>query len=227
MKVKYSQLIVDEVIRSRKKGISYGTLSKKFNIAKSTLHYWLSKIEYPKENILISRKNWIKKIQPMGALANHNKRVQRLDVLDKLTKNEVSNNTHLKEVKKALLAIMYWAEGAKGRGDIISFANTDPQMIKLFITLLRESYILDENKFRVRIHLHYYHNELKVKEFWSNLLKVPITQFGKIYRKKRGTNKIFRKNKVGICFVRYNSMTLKEEIMYYARNVANELLSGK
>lgn len=226
MKKIWSQSTKEEVIKSRKEGLSYGSLSKKFNIAKSTLHYWLSEVYFPKDTILKSKENWIKNIQPLGALANHQKRLNKLKIIEEKTKIEVKENINIKEAKKAILATMYWAEGGKGRGDIITFANTDPQMTKLFITLLRECYELDESKFRVRVHLHHYHNEIKVKKFWSDLLNVPLSQFGKIYRKKRSINKIYRKNEAGICFVRYNSMALKEEIMYYARNMANQLLDG-
>ena len=157
-------------------------------------------------------------------MANHQKRINKLKTIEDRTTLEIRKNPNLKNDKKALLAMLYWAEGAKGRNDIVNFANTDPQLTELFIFLLRESYQLDESKFRVRIHLHYYHNEARVKKFWSELLNIPISQFGKTYWKKRGTNKIYRKNEAGICFVRYNSMALKEEIMSYARNVANYFL---
>lgn len=205
--------------------MSYGSLSSQFNIAKSTLHYWLSGVEYPKNKIVQSRKEWVKNIQPLGAKANHQKRLDKLKIIEERAIKEIKENNHIKETQKALLSILYWAEGAKGRKDIVSFANTDPKLTRLFITLLRNCFNLDESKFRVRIHLHYYHNENKVKKFWSDLLDVPVAQFGKTYWKKRGTNKIYRKNEAGICFVRYNSMALKEEIMFYARNMADSLIN--
>jgi hypothetical protein len=205
--------------------MSYGSLSSQFNVAKSTLHYWLSSVEYPKNKIIQSRKEWVKNIQPLGAKANHQKRLDKLKIIEERAIKEIKENNHIKEAQKALLSILYWAEGAKGRKDIVSFANTDPKLTILFITLLRNCFNLDESKFRVRIHLHYYHNENKVKKFWSDLLDVPVAQFGKTYWKKRGTNKIYRKNEAGICFVRYNSMALKEEIMFYARNMADSLIN--
>lgn len=166
-----------------------------------------------------------KNIQPMGALANHQKRLNKLKIINDRTKQEIYENNHIKENNKALLSMLYWAEGSKGRKDIVTFANTDPQLTKLFIYLLRNSFVLDESKLRVRVHLHYYHNENKVKKFWSKLLRIPISQFGKTYWKKRGENKIYRKNMAGICFVRYNSLALKEEIMFYARNLGDFLLN--
>jgi len=225
MKKFWSDTLKEEVTKLRKEGVSYGFLSNKYKIAKSTLHYWLVNTEYPRDKVNQTKKDLLKKIQPMGAYANHQKRLEKLKMIEERTIKEIKYNKHINEAKKAMLAMLYWAEGGKGRGDIVTFANTDPLMAKLFITLLRESYILDENKFRIRVHLHHYHNEAKVKKFWSDLLKVPLSQFGKIYRKKRGENKIYRKNEAGICFVRYNSMALKEEIMFYARNLAIKIIN--
>ena len=135
MKKNWSESVKKEVFKLRKEGISYGVLSDKFHIAKSTLHYWLSSIEYTKENVFRSRENWIKSIQPMGAMANHKKRIDRLKSIEARTISEINENSHIIKSKKALLAMLYWAEGSKGRGDIVTFANTDPELINLFITL--------------------------------------------------------------------------------------------
>jgi len=219
MKKCWPESLKNEVKKFRLNGLSFGDLSKKFGVAKSTLHYWLLSVDGSKA-AYISREKWIKQIQPMGALANKNRRIEKLKQINDKAYLEIQENDHIKKSKKALLAILYWAEGSKGRGDVMTFANTDPQLSKLFIHLLRSSFSLDESKFRVRLHLHYYHNEKKVRNYWSKLLNISESQFGKIYRKTRGINKIYRKNSFGICFIRYNSLAVKEEIMSYARELA-------
>ena len=88
--------------------------------------------------------------------------------------------------------------------------------MSLFITLLRECYKIDESKFRVRLHLHFYHREKDVKIFWSQLLKIPESQFTKTYRKYRSQEKTFRRNFGGICFLKYNSDDLRERIVQFA-----------
>ena len=122
-----------------------------------------------------------------------------------------------------MLALLYWAEGSKGRS-IVCFANTDPKLIKLFVTLLRSSFELDESKFRVRVHIHHYHDEEKVKKYWSDLTNIPLSLFNKTYHKQRSKEKTFRTNIGGICFIKYNSVYLQERIMQYAYKVADKLL---
>ncbi len=111
--------------------------------------------------------------------------------------------------------MLYWAEGTKVRGTL-QFANTDPRLILLFVSLLRLCYKLDESKFRIRLHLHYYHKAREVKNFWSKLLNISTTQFEKTYRKSRSKEKTFRRNFGGICFIKYHSVYLKEKIIQYA-----------
>ncbi|MCS6956266.1 MAG: hypothetical protein NZM02_00230 [Patescibacteria group bacterium] len=123
------------------------------------------------------------------------------------------------------MSILYLAEGNKVKG-VLQFANTDPKMILLFITLLRSCYQLDESKFRIRLHLHYYHQARRTKQFWSELLKIPTNQFLKTYWKSRGKEKTFRKNFGGICFVKYNSVYLKEKIVQYGY-ILTEKITGK
>lgn len=215
--------IKNEVRRLRRDGKTYSELTRLFKVPKSTLHYWLKDIGRPVEIVERSRENWLNVVQKLGALANKNKRVERLIVLEKEVGKSVLEVDTTILSKKTILAMLYWAEGAKGRNDVVNFANTDPQMILLFTSILRECFQLDESKFRVRLHLHYYHKESVVKHFWSGLLGIPEAQFTKTYRKKRGSNKTYRRNKFGICFLKYNSLSLKEELLFWAHLLANRL----
>ncbi len=210
----------------RREGKTYGELVGLFRVPKSTLHYWLKGISRPSEIVKKSKENWLKDVQKLGALANRNKRLARLKALEAEVKRDVLAADLSLPSKKTILAMLYWAEGAKGRNEVVNFANTDPQMLSLFASLLRDCFPLDESKFRVRLHLHYYHKESDVKQYWSQLLNVPVAQFTKTYRKKRGMNKTYRRNKYGICFLKYNSMALKEELMFWAHRLADRVVIG-
>ena len=109
-----------------------------------------------------------------------------------------------------MLAMLYWAEGTKGVHSCVVFANTDPKLIVLFITLFRECYPVVESKFRGRMNLHDYHNEITVRDYWSKLLKIDTEKFNKTYWKKRSENKRFRENRWGIFFLTYISVEAKD-----------------
>lgn len=225
MNTKWDRNVKEKAKLLRKQGYSYGQLTKELKVAKSTLHEWIRGVKRPAKFSKLDRIRWIKEIQPMGAQGNKRKREKIVNRIISETKIEVSKLRINQEIRKAVLSMLYWAEGTKVRG-ALQFANTDPRLILLFVSLLRRCYELDESKFRVRLHLHYYHKVKKLKIFWSRLLNIPTTQFEKTYRKSRSKEKTFRRNFGGICFVKYYNVYLKEKIVQYAYALG-EKMAGK
>ena len=225
MNIKWSETIKDQAKQLRKQGYSYGQLIKELRVPKSTLHQWIRRVKRPAKFSKLDRIRWIREIQPLGAQGNHKRRENNIQRIISETKNEIVGLQINREIKKAVLSTLYWAEGTKVRGGLC-FANTDPKLVLLFVNLLRTCYKLDESKLRVRLHLHYYHRVKKIKTFWSKLLNIPTSQFEKIYRKSRSKEKTFRKNFGGICFVKYHSVNLKEEIVQYGY-AFGEKITGK
>ncbi len=221
--MKWNKDIKEKAKLLRKQGYSYGRLTRELHVAKSTLHQWIRGIKRPAKFSKLDRIRWIKEIQPLGAQGSKRRRDEKVAQIINDVKSEIAQLTIDQEIKKSILSMLYWAEGNKVRG-VLQFANTDPRLILLFVSLLRQCYTLDETKFRIRLHLHYYHKVKKIKLFWSNLLNIPITQFGKIYRKSRSKEKTFRRNFGGICFVKYNSVYLKEKIVQYAYALGEKMV---
>lgn len=207
----------------RKKGFTYSELVKELGASRSTIHWWLRDMKRSSVADFRSREKWMKEIQPLGAMANKRKREERLKELTNKMKREVECLKIDKEVGKIILSMLYWAEGSKGR-DVLNMVNTDPKLLSLFITLLRKCYVLDESKFRLRLHLHHYHNEEELKNFWSELLGISKDNFHKSYRKPRNPDRNFRRNFGGICTLRYNSVYLKDEVLFYALAVSDKVL---
>jgi transposase-like protein len=199
----------------RKSGAFFGEITKELGVPKSTLHYWVREIRRPAHLSKEARIKWLKTIQPLGAQANRKKRVKEIEEIIKKVKKEVGTYD-LSDVKtlRMVLSMLYWAEGTKlPKSAQIEFANTDPKMALLFITLLRKCYPIDEEKLKARLHLHHYHNIKKAEKFWSDLLDVPLEQFYKVYIKPRSKTKKFRRNFMGICFIRYGNTDLKHKIL--------------
>lgn len=205
----------------RNKGKTYTEISNELGIAKSTLISWISDI-IP-ASTYFDRKAHLNRIQKMAVKKIISNRIERQAVLERQVHREVNefflNSTFQ---SKCLASMLYWAEGSKGRGTMI-FANTDPILAKFFITLLRKGFSLNEEKFRIRLHLHHYHDIEKSKKFWADLLNVPLSQFGKIYIKERNRTKKFRENFAGICFIRYHSEPLRIELLALGKAIAKDM----
>jgi len=226
IKKRWSTEIKEKARKLRNEGYSFGRLTKEMGISRSTLHSWVGDIKRSKKWIRSDRIRWMKEIQPLTVLANKKKKQERIKKLEFQVNKEMGKVKFSKTQLRVILSMLYWAEGAK-TDRAVTFANTDPKLCLLFITLLRKGFLIDEEKLRVRLYLHYYHNQKNSKKFWSKLLSIPISQFQRTYIKPRSKVKRFRKNFGGICFIRYYSAALKDEIMQLAFATSDKIVGDK
>lgn len=121
------------------------------------------------------------------------------------------------EKLKVAGAMLYWAEGyksIKSRG--VDFANSDPEMVLMFVNFLRSMYELDEKRFRVLLYCYSNQNILNIIKFWSKLTGISKRQFTKPYvrndYKENG-----RVMKYGMIHVRYGDKKLLVDLMRLIR----------
>ncbi len=211
---RYDPMVKEQVFALRSAGKSYAEIQKEFSIPKSTLSVWMGE----KYAGIFDRKAQLAHLKRVRVIAAHAIQMARIerDSISIEQGRATARNIPLTDtgVLKALLAMLYWAEGSKFEGvSGVRFVNTDPHLILLYITLLRKCFPVDEGRLRIRLHLHYYHNKKKSVAYWSSLIGVPESQFGKLYIKKRSPTKKFRKNFMGICFIYYPGNGMRKEIL--------------
>lgn len=202
-------------------GKTYAEIREKFPIPKSTLSVWFK--NSGKKPDRTRQLEHLKRIRPIAMATIHRHKEERVALAAEIAGKELGRfPLKNKSVQKALLAMLYWAEGAKSETTGLRFVNTDPLLAKLYISLLRSAYLLDESRIRIRLHLHYYHQHREAITFWSKLLGVPDSQFGKIYVKKRSVLKRFRKNFRGICFINYFDGAVRRELLSLGQQIARK-----
>jgi hypothetical protein len=121
---------------------------------------------------------------------------------------KIRENLSVNEEKLRIAGIMlYWGEGTKAGGSV-AFSNSDPEMIKIFLEFLRNICVISEDRLRILLHIYSDHDENKLKIFWSNVTKIPESQFSKtwIHEKKGGTYK--KVSKYGTIQLRYSDKRL-------------------
>lgn len=134
-----------------------------------------------------------------------------------------------KEKRLRIAGIMlYWAEGAKPqkkyRNCTVDLANSDSEMIKLFLKFLR--IICGVNEKRLRILLYCYTNQdpEKLKKYWSNITKIPLNQFTKPYIRKDFLSEKSDKMKHGLIHIRYNDKKLLLQIQSWIEDYLKKTL---
>lgn len=212
--IRHDQGIKEKAFVLKNKGYSYSEIGKRLNLAKSTLSVWFNK-EFGKT---FDKNAQLKHLSRARILATKSIKEKSRKADDERADRTISEIKHLpfddKALCKALIAMLYWAEGSKHEGAAgLKIVNTDPKLLHYFLINLRKSFDIDEEKFRVGLQIHYYHKSKEVKKFWSKLLCIPEEKFWKIIVKKRSVTKKFRKNFMGICSLYYGDGKIRKEIL--------------
>ena len=120
--------------------------------------------------------------------------------------------------------MLYWSEGAKtGSGSAIDFANSDPQMIKVFMKFLREIFGVQEKRIRVLLYCYADQNINELINFWSKVAGVSRRQFTKPYVRK-DFRKEGRKMLYGLVHVRYSDKKLLSVILDLIEDHKNAII---
>ncbi len=116
--------------------------------------------------------------------------------------------------------MLYWAEGTL-RGNTVDFANSNPQMIKIFLKFLREICGINDGRLRVYLYAYSYHNLKELKAYWHNVTEVPLSQFTKPYVREGNPNLSNRKLPYGLIHIRYNDKRLLATIKFWIDEYLN------
>ncbi len=103
--------------------------------------------------------------------------------------------------------MLYWAEGTQ-KGGTVDFANSNPQMVNIFLKFLREICGVDERRLRVYLYAYEYQDIEKLKDFWCKVTDIHVNQFTKPYVRRGNLNLSKRKMLYGLAHIRYNDTKL-------------------
>ena len=118
------------------------------------------------------------------------------------------------EQLKNIGVTLYWGEGYKAESASgVDFANSDIEMIKVFMRFLREICGIRED--RLRIYLYCYSNQkpLDLIKFWSRITKVSPRQFSRPYIRTDFVESKKAKMPHGMIHVRYGDKKLLRQIL--------------
>ncbi len=125
--------------------------------------------------------------------------------------------------------LLWWAEGTKSRKDKrwknavtypVEITNTDPKIIKLFLTFLRKDLKVNPAKIKIQLQIHANDDVKKTLHFWSTQTQIPLKQFQKTIIRPRG-QKIGKTQ--GTCKVRFNDKRYHLQLQEELDNLLKEL----
>lgn len=175
----------------RLSGLSYTQISLELKVPKSTLSYRLRDL-----SLTLEAKNKIRNTYSDGykkGLLNRSvlqtklalQRARDTRSLAQLDVDEINLST-LKFIGVAL----YWGEGYKKLAKVkgkertshaVSLTNSDPKLIKMFVTFLIRVCEVNPEKIKFGLRLFEHQDSVEILNFWIKELGLSATNFGKVY----------------------------------------------
>ena len=181
----------------RRTGHSIPEISTETSLPKSSVFRYIQGVNIDNEYLTrLSDRRRASTIRKNRLVAESGR--QASEMIASLSKNELS----------LITASLYWAEGAKKD---FSFANTDPEMVRLFINSLRSNFNVQDEEIAISIRLYEDLNQENAINFWSNIVGFSLA--GKVHinllkGKKQG------KLPYGMCRVRVRKASKLHKLMF-------------
>ncbi len=211
-----------QAIRLRRRGNSYPMIERKLGTPRATLNSWFAGLKLSataKQSLLKRKKKNLIIIRKKALAVLRQSRLIQEDLLSNKIKEELNSADLSPLVKEFFLCGLYLGEGFK-RKSTIGFGNSNPKILAAFVTLVREIYLAEEQRFSCYLHLRYDQNENKERIFWSKQLRIPATRFRKTQFDKRTIGKKTWKSYHGVCVVYCNDARIEKRLTM----LQNELL---
>lgn len=223
----YPKKIKQRARNLRSRGWSLGEIKQKTGIPKNTLSGWVKGIKLTKSQIRRIKEKEIA-CAAMGRVLAAKLQKEKIEKWKEGIKRKVKYFGKLpfknKKMVRLICGVMYMCEGRKyPASKQFSFGNSDPNVIRTFLTLLRKGFQIQEDKLRCQICYRWDQDFNKLRAFWSNVTNIPKNQFYKSSPDRRTKGKPTQKlNYKGVCVIIYCSTNLQMEL----QSIGEALMNG-
>jgi len=203
----------------RRRGVSIGVIANKLKVSKSTASKWCQNIALTQFqiNALYTKSNEAGvRALLLAAEKQRTKRVKDTEYFNRMGIRDVGRLT-----KRDLFILglgLYWGEGYKNGSEETAFTNSDPYMVRLFISWMGRIYMIDKSQLIFRISINQIHKKRidAISQYWTRFLGVSKDQFTKPSFIKSPVKKLYKNNDqyYGILRVKVrNGVNLRRRIL--------------
>jgi hypothetical protein len=217
--VKYPESVVSQAQALRRSGFTYQEIADQLGqrLPKATVATWCRGIELGAAAAKERRLRLQPKLAKAREAAQAIKRKRRLK-RERQAKARLQPLVALLDdvrVAKIVLAMLYAAEGGKTHNRAcVTFGNSDPRMIKLFLRLFGQCYELDPSRFRCTVMGRADMDYSRLNDYWQKVTRIPNSQFYAPRIDPRTVGKPSRKpDYKGVCRIDYFSAPVYNDIV--------------
>jgi len=209
-----------KAIQLRKRGFSIRDVEHKLGIPRSTLSGWFKKVQLSqkqKARLHHKWKNALVNARQKAVMWHNKQKRQRLYEAEQSAITTFSKINHADPpILELALALLYLGEGSK-KNEETALGNSDPTILKFFLLMLQNVYSVPVNKIRCELGLRADQNPDKLKIFWSQELRLPLSCFRQINIDKRTIGSKTYSGYKGVCHIRCGNVAIQRKLVFLAK----------
>jgi hypothetical protein len=217
----------ERAIKIRRRGVSIGQVEKKLGIPRSTLSGWFKNVHLSKKQVTFLQNKWKQSlvVARKKAVIWHNKekeiRIKRAK--EEALKTLGNIDFFEKNILELALAMLYMGEGFK-KHSVTGIGNSDPLILKFFISVVKQIYNLTEKDFSCDLHLRADQNKEKMISFWSKELALSKDRFKSISFDSRTKGRPTYEHYKGVCVVRCSNVAIQRKLVYLSKEFCERVV---
>jgi hypothetical protein len=179
-------------------------IAKELGVSKSSVSLWVRDVDFVPNP---------RRHRQHPSLTPHPMHLAKLEEIERCRRDGLDRIGLLSEREFLVLGLaLYAGEGSKSQSSV-GFANSDPQLILIFVTWLRRFFDIQESKLRVKLYLHEDLDLEAAIAFWSALTGIPPAQFYKPYRAVADNTLRRNRHVMGCPGIAYHSTSVFRRLM--------------
>lgn len=152
----------------RKQGKSYKEIKNELGMSMSTLSNWFQNVDFSEDiKLAVTARALLKSTARLVVLNQARGDLLRAHYIQAEIEATQELNDNIRNPLFISAVAAYWGEGDKSGGSLVRLANTDPQMIKLFINFLLSICAVPKNKLRLALYIYEDLDDIVCREYWS------------------------------------------------------------
>ena len=218
-----------EAIKFRQKGKSIVEIVNKLGVPKSTLSGWFKNVRLSNKQSEVLEKNKqeaLVKARLLAARWHTTQKDERIKVAQSEAGTILATTTPSDLVLlEVALAFLYLGEGSKR--NTMSLANSNPQILKFYLTAFDVLYGIKRNSLSYYLHLRADQNPDELILFWSKVLEVNKNRFKLPSIDKRTVNRPTTSNYKGVCVAAKGNIKVQRRLLEISAIYSNMILQKK
>jgi len=226
MKSKWFSL-KEKAVSLRKRGFSIRDIESRLLIPRSTLSGWFCNIKLTnnqKKNLEKNRNNSLIEARKKAVLWHNfekQKRIKKAEFEAENVFNEINFND--KNIIELALSMLYLGEGFK-KSNNTGLGNSDPQILKFFISAIEKCFNFDRGNIRCELHLRADQKAEEIKGYWSKELNIPLKNFTSVSFDNRTVGKKTFDYYKGVCVLRIGKTQIQRRLVFLCKKFCDKII---